>query len=103
MTCLDFILDEINPRFLHLDVEGWEAHVLRGDREALCGVDNTCFIVCEVWEERDRKRRHLALRDAYGYGPPCDDVLAAISEHPNFERIDDIIDQGSNMCFRFKE
>ena len=87
VTCLDFFLDEINPlRFLHLDVEGWDAYVLRGDGEALHGVNNTCFVVCEVWDDRDRKRRYLALRGADGSGPPCDDVLVAMAEHPNFNR-----------------
>ena len=87
MTCLDFVLDKIKPLgFLHLDVEGWKAYVLCGAEEALRGVNNTCFFVCEVWYERDRTRRYLALRNADGYGPPCDDVLAAMAEHPNFER-----------------
>ena len=71
MTCLNFVLDEINPLvFLHLDKEGWKAYALCGDREALHGVNDTCFVFCEVWDERDRKRRHLALRDADGSRPP---------------------------------
>ena len=42
MTCLNFVLDKINPlSFLHLDVERWEAYSLRGDGEALRGIDNT--------------------------------------------------------------
>ena len=108
MTCLDFVLDEINPLgFLHLDVEGWEAYSLHGAGKSLCGVNDTCFVVCEVWDERDRKRRrrkrrHLSLRDANGFRPPCDDFLAAMAEHPNFKRIDDIIDQDRNLCFRFR-
>ena len=87
ITCLDFVLDEIKPLgFLHLDVDGWETYALRGSRKALRGVNNTCFVVCEVWDERDRKRRYLALRNDDGSGPPCDDFLAAMTEHPNFER-----------------
>ena len=87
MTCLDFVLDEINPLvFLHLDMEGWGTYNLRGAGVTLCGVGDTCFLVCEVWDERDRKRRHLDFRYANGFGPPCDDVLAAMAEHPNFDR-----------------
>ena len=87
MTYLELVLDEINPlEFLHLDVEGLEAYALRGAGEALRGEKYTCFVVCEVWDERDRKRRYLSLRDADGSGPPCDDVLAAMIEHPNFEQ-----------------
>ena len=87
IICLDSVLDEMNPPgSLHLDVEGWEAYDLRGTGEALRGVNNTSFIVCEVWDERYRKRRYLDLREASGSGPPCDDVLAAMAEHPNFER-----------------
>ena len=42
MTCLYFVLDEINPLgFLHLDVEEWEAYALRGGVEALRGVNDT--------------------------------------------------------------
>ena len=86
ITCLDFILVEINPLgLLHLDVEGWETYTLCGYGAALRIVDDTCFVVCEVWDERDSKRRHLALRDADGFGPPCDNVFAAMAEHPNFE------------------
>ena len=58
MTYLELVLDEINPlEFLHLDVEGLEAYALRGAGEALRGVNDSCFVVCEVWYERDRKRR----------------------------------------------
>ena len=103
MTCLNFDLEEINPLgFLHLNVEVWDTYTLRGYVVALCDVYKTCFVVCEVWDERDRKRRHLALRDAGGFGPPCDDVLAAMVEYPNVERIEDILDQDSNMCLRFR-
>ena len=52
--------------------------------------------------KRDRKRRHLALRDADKFGPPCDDILAAMAEHSNFERIDDIVDQDMDLCFCFR-
>ena len=79
MMCFDLVLDEINPLgFLHLDVEGWETYALRGDGVVLRGVDDICFIVCEVWDYRDRKRRNIALRDADGFVPPCDNVLVAM-------------------------
>ena len=85
MTCLNFILDEIKIlRFLHLNVERWDAYALRGAIVALRGVDNACFVVCEVWDERDRKRRNFSLRNADGFRPPCDDILAALAEHPKF-------------------
>ena len=84
MMCFKFVLDEINPLgFLHLDVEVWETYALSGSGGALRGIENTCFVVCEVWDERNMKRRHIALRDADGFGPPCDDVLAAMVEHPD--------------------
>ena len=87
MTNLDFVLDEINPLgFLNLDVEGWEAYIQSGAGEALRGVKDTFFVVCKVWDDRDRKRRYISLRDANGSRPPCDDVLATIAEHPNFEQ-----------------
>ena len=65
MACLNFVLEDIKPlRFLHLDVEGWDTYKLRGSRVAICGVDNTCFIVCEVLDERYGKSRNLALKYA---------------------------------------
>ena len=98
MTCLDFVLDKKRPlRFLHLDVEGWETYALLGAVVSLRGVGNTYFVVCGVWDERDRKRRHLALRDTNGFRPPCEDVPAAMAEHPNFERIDDIVHQDRTL------
>ena len=104
MTCLEFVLDDVKPlSFLHFDVEGWETYALRGAGVALHGVDNTCFVVCEVWDERDRKRRHISPSGTpIVFGTPCDDVLAVMAEHSNFERIDDIDDQDRNMCLRFR-
>ena len=69
---------------------------------ALRGIDDTCFIGCEVWDESDRKMRHLALRDADGFGPPCSDVLTAMAENPNFKRINNIVSQDRNMYFFFR-
>ena len=55
MTCLDFVLDKIKPLgFLHLDVEGWENYALRGGVVSLRFVGDTFFVVCEVWDDRDR-------------------------------------------------
>ena len=103
MTCLNLILDEINPLgFLHLDVEGWDTYALRGTGVALCGVETTCFFVYDVWYEMNRKRRHLDLRDADRFRPPYDNVLSPMAEHPNFKRINGIIDQDRNMCLRFR-
>ena len=102
MTCLNFVLDKIKPLgFLYLYTKGRDNYSLRGTGVALCGVDDTLFIVCEVWDKRDSKRRHLALSDANKFGPPCDDVLVAMAKHPNFERIDDIVDQDRDLCLRF--
>ena len=39
-----------------------------------------------MWYERYGKRRYIDLRDDDGFRPPCDDVLANMAEHPNFER-----------------
>ena len=103
ITCLDFVLDKIKPLgFLHLNMEGWDTYTLCGPGVALPGVDYISFVVCEVWDERDSKRRHIALRDANGFGPTCDNVLTAMAEHPNFERIDNIIDQDRNLCLCFR-
>ena len=57
---------------------------------------------CEVLDDRDKKRRHPALRGADRFRSPCDNVLAAMAEHPNFGRIDNIVDQDRNMCLRFR-
>ena len=75
---------------------------MHGAVVSLRGVNVTCFVVCEVQDNTVRKRRHLAFRDADGFGPPCNDVLAAMEEHPNFERIENTVDQYRNLCFRFR-
>ena len=103
MKCLKFVLEDINILgFLHLDMEGWETYALRGDVVALRGIDDTCCVVCVVWYERDMKRRHISLRYADGFRPPCNDILASMVEHPNFEWIDYIADQDRNLCFLFR-
>ena len=100
---LDFILDEIEPLgFLHLDVEGWEAYSLRRAGEALRGVIDTCFVICEVWDDRDRKRRYLPLSDADGSGPPCDNSSPPWRNILTSSRIDDIVDHNWNLCFPFR-
>ena len=83
-------------------MEGWEIYALRGAGVALHSVDDTCFVVCGVWDERDRKMRHFALRYAYGFGPSCDNVLSTMEEHTNFKWINDTVDQNMNLYFRFR-
>ena len=103
MTCLNFVLYEINLLgFLHLDVEGWETYALHGSGVVLHGVDDTFFVVCGLWDDRGRKRRHLTLKDADGFKPPYDNVLAAMAEHPNFKRNCVIVDQDMNLCLLFR-
>ena len=103
MACLEFVLDEIKTLgILNLEMEGWENYALHGSGVALCGIENTCFVVCEVWGDRDRKRRNSPLRDANGFRPPCDDALTSMAEHPNFKRIKNIVDQDRNLCLRFR-
>jgi len=99
MISLDSMKNEINPLgLLHLDVEGWEARALHGANEILSEIKDTCYIVCEVWDEKDRKKRHKAVVDAEG--KPGDAVLAAIEAYSQFERLDDIVDQDRNLFFR---
>ena len=45
MTCLDYIVDEINPLgFLYLNMEGWETYALRGSEVALRSVGENCSV-----------------------------------------------------------
>ena len=67
-------------------MQGWEAYDLHGAGDELHGDNDKCFVFCEVWDERDRKRMYSALRYANGSGPPCDNILAAMADHPNFEQ-----------------
>jgi hypothetical protein len=99
MISLDSIKHEILPLgLLHLDVEGWESRALNGSTEILSETTNTCFVICEVWDEKDRKKRHKAIIDAEG--KPGDDVLAAMEMYPQFERLDDVVDHERNLFFR---
>ena len=87
MTCLHFVVDEIKPLgFLHLDVEGWEAYALCGmERHSAVSRLHTSLSV-RCWMRGIGREMNLALMDADGSGPPYDDFIAAMAEHPNFER-----------------
>ena len=80
-----------------------ETYTLCGAKVALLGVSDTYFVDCEVGDDRDRKSRHNTLKDADGFGSPCDNILITMAEYPIFERIDNIVDQDMNLCFRFRE
>lgn len=100
MISLDHMKEEILPLgLLHLDVEGWEARALKGAQDILSQINATCFIVAEIWDEKDRKKRQKAVID-----PDCEsgfDVLAAMKPYQQFERLPDIIDQDRNLFFQY--
>jgi FkbM family methyltransferase len=96
MISLDSMKEEILPLgLLHLDVEGWEPRALLGAREILeqTSAGTKCFVVAEVWNERDCKRRGM------GEAKPDDGVIAAMQQHPHFQRVDDIVDVERNLVF----
>jgi hypothetical protein len=101
MISLDSIKEEILPLgFLHLDVEGWEARALNGAQEIISQINDTCFIVAEIWDEKDCKKRQKAV-----INPDCrpgDDVLASMMPFDQFERLADIVDQDRNLFFKYK-
>lgn len=98
MISLDSIKDEILPLgLLHLDVEGWESKALLGASDILRETTTDCYIICEVWDERDRKMRKKAIREDTLAGR---DVLTLMGKFPQFERTDDIVDQERNLFFR---
>ncbi len=107
MISLDSMMEEILPLgFLHLDVEGWEVEALRGADKILKETNNVCYVVCEVWDIKDKKRRHLAVRDTLtedGDGEPGHGVLTSMAAYPQFERLPDIVDQDRNMFFKVKQ
>lgn len=96
MISLDSMAEEIGKLgLLHLDIEGWEARALKGASNILRGIDHTCFIIAEVWDDRDLKKRHKAVLDPR----PDDEILEIMSTFSNFERKEDIVDQERNLFF----
>lgn len=105
MISLDSIQNEILPLgILHLDVEGWEARAIRGANEILSQVNKTCYIIAEVWDEKDRKMRRRASSTFNTDGSiPEEEILTIMNDHPQFLRLDDIVDQERNLFFEWKE
>mmetsp|Transcript_11635 Transcript_11635/g.21760 ORF Transcript_11635/g.21760 Transcript_11635/m.21760 type:complete len:361 (-) Transcript_11635:1809-2891(-) len=104
MISLDSIQNEILPLgILHLDVEGWEAKVLRGAKEILNQVTNTCYIIAEVWDEKDRRMRRTASSFHSDGSDPEEEILNIMKDYPQFERLDDIVDQERNLFFQSRE
>jgi PhzF family phenazine biosynthesis protein len=93
-------LDELASRFalgpvglLHLDVEGWEARVLRGAVKLLSAGDG-CTVIAETWDAREAKRRGLETVP----GADIDEAVAALGG--GFERQPDLVDQEVNRVYR---
>lgn len=96
MISLDSMAEEIGKLgLLHLDIEGWEARALKGASNILRGIDHTCFIIAEVWDDRDLKKRHKAVIDPR----PDGEILEIMNNFSNFERKEDIVDQERNLFF----
>lgn len=105
MISLDSMQSEILPLgILHLDVEGWEAKALKGAKEILCQVNNTCYIIAEVWGEKDRKMRRRASPLLHSDGcDPQEEILNFMKNHSQFHRLEDIVDQERNLFFQWME
>ncbi len=116
MISLDSIKSQIIPLgLLHLDVEGWEAQALKGATSILKESNDTCFIICEVWDGKDRRRRQKALEnrvtletdrnnegefiiDDYEMSPE-DEIISIMAQYKQFYRHDDIVDHDRNLVF----
>jgi FkbM family methyltransferase len=124
MISLDSMKDDIMPLgFLHLDVEGWESQALLGASAILQQTLSNSYIICEVWDKKDRMRRKKAIESQTQYGTNipsnslCDDghgekeqhnakyispeneLVSIMSKYPQFQRQDDIVDQDHNLFF----
>ena len=93
MVSLDSIVESISPLgILHLDVEGWEAQVLKGANEVLEKSGDRCWIIAEVWEDKDCLRRGVE-------GGMEKKIEAVMSQHVEFKRREDIKDQERNVVY----
>ena len=98
MISLDSIKSEILPvGLLHLDVEGWEPQALNGATSILEEMKDTCFIICEVWDDKDRRRRKNAIADNIVTAE--DEIVDIMARFPHFIRQEDIIDQDRNLFY----
>ncbi|GMH61495.1 hypothetical protein TrRE_jg10306 [Triparma retinervis] len=93
MIALDSMIDEISPLgLLHLDVEGWEAKALKGASQVLRRSSEPCFVIAEVWEEKDCARRGVE-------GGMEDKITDVMGVFEGFKRGEDIKDQERNVVW----
>ena len=92
MICLDSI-PEMHPLgLLHLDVEGWESDVIRGASNLLEKTLSPCFVIAEVWDDKDCKRRGVG-------GGAEEKIEAVMHSYTSFERKEDILDLERNAVY----
>ena len=108
MITLDSMYDVLHPvGFFHLDVEGWESRVLSGASRLLRSVVSSpstssacCYVVAEVWEERNARIGRDGVLTIRGFSPvPIKDIEVVMREHGHFVRGEDIVDQERNLFF----
>lgn len=92
---LDDYFEAIHPvGFLHIDVEGWEAKVLRGASKLLTSVSSRCYILAETFNPREARRRGPGFSQTHE-----EDILEVMSNFPSFSRGEDVIDGERNLFF----
>ena len=91
MTTLDNYRDVLSPvGHLHLDVEGWEASVIKGARNLLH--ENRCTLLAEVWGPEDAKKRGFSTTAE-------EDIDTQMRKHPHFQRAGFIRDGNTNVLY----
>eukprot|EP00571_Detonula_confervacea_P009858 CAMPEP_0172301456 /NCGR_PEP_ID=MMETSP1058-20130122/3342_1 /TAXON_ID=83371 /ORGANISM="Detonula confervacea, Strain CCMP 353" /LENGTH=315 /DNA_ID=CAMNT_0013011581 /DNA_START=141 /DNA_END=1088 /DNA_ORIENTATION=+ len=97
---LDDYCDLIHPiGFLHIDVEGWEAHVLSGASKLLTATaDSTvepsqCYILAETFNHKEARRRGPEFSQTHE-----EDILQVMNKF-SFSRGEDVVDGERNLFF----
>ena len=90
MIKLDDVRSQIEPvGMMHIDVEGWEAYVLKGATKIL--ENNNPYLILECWSGDYSYSRGFSKC-------PEEDILNEMKKY-NFERKDDLVDEERNLVF----
>lgn len=101
---LDDIAFTISPvGLMHVDVEGWEASVLKGSSKLLNDPQNQCHVLLECWDEATSLGEFVRGRvKGVMSATPEKDIVDEMQKF-NHVRLPDIVEHEKNLVFRIEQ